>query len=132
MSEQLIWDLSRGALTARALAVAADRGIADELADGPRRSDDDVTYRILRALPSDGVFEEVVGPGGESAGAKWLDLLMLVIAGGREREADEWRALLAAGGWEPVRLGPRLIEARRRPAASGDVSNENDRGTPCR
>lgn len=321
MSEQLIWDLSRGALTARALAVVADRGVADELADGPRRIDDEVMYRILRALASDGVFEEVeprvfrnneesellrtsgwrdfahffggvwlraaaeldvgagatfprvagedfwswlaarpderaafdramahgkertverlaevdwrgdetvvdvgggdgsllrlllerepgltgivfdlpettrdestfgerltftagsffdsvppadvyvlrgvlhdwddenalsilrtirasartgsrllvledvVGPGEESAGAKWLDLLMLVIAGGREREADEWRALLTAGGWEIVRLGPRLIEAQCRPTASGYVSNENDRGASCR
>lgn len=303
MSELLLWDLCRGVLATRALAVAADLRIADELADGPKRIDDDVTYRILRALASDGVFEEiephvfrnneasellrttgwrdfahffggvwlqaigrldtnggatfprmfgddfwswlrahpderasfdramahgkegtvarlddvewhggetvvdvgggdgsllrlvlereprlrgivfdlpeterdestfgdrlafaagsffdavppadayllhgilhdwddehalailrtmraaahddarlllledVVGPGEESTGAKWLDLLMLAISDGRERDADEWRALLDAGGWEVVRMHSRLIEARCR------------------
>jgi O-methyltransferase domain len=301
VSEQLIWSLCRGVLATRALGVAADLRVADDLADGPKRIDDDFTYRILRALASDGVFEEieprvfrnneasellrtsgwrdlahffggvwlqaigeldadavapfprvfgtdfwswlgahpeeraafdramadgkeraverlaevewrgdetvvdvgggtgsllrallerehgltgivfdlpettrdestfgdgltfvagdffdsvppadayvlqsvlhdwddehalailrtvraaardetrlllledVVGPGDESAGAKWLDLLMLVIAGGRERDADEWRALLEAGGWGIVEVHPGLIEAR--------------------
>jgi hypothetical protein len=59
VSELVVWNLLRGALTTRALGIAADLRIADELADGPKRIDDDVTYRILRALASDGVFEEV-------------------------------------------------------------------------
>ena len=303
MSELLLWNLCRGVLATRALAVAADLRIADELEDGPKRIDDDVTYRILRALASDGVFEEVeprvfrnneasdllrsagwrdlahffggvwlqaigeldanggatfprmfgddfwswlgahpderaafdramahgkegtaarlddvewrggetvvdvgggdgsllrallereprltgvvfdlpetqrdesrfgerltfvagsffdsvppadayvlhgvlhdwddehalailrtmraaahddtrlllleevVGPGEESAGAKWLDLLMLVLADGRERDEEQWRALLGASGWEIVRMHSKLIEARCR------------------
>ena len=47
-------------------------------------------------------------------GAKWLDLLMLTLAGGRERNEDEWRALLAGGGFEPVSMEDGLIEARCR------------------
>ena len=37
-------------------------------------------------------------------GAKWLDLLMLVLAGGRERDEEQWRALLEGAGWEAVRF----------------------------
>jgi hypothetical protein len=57
--EETLWNLMRGALTARALAIVAELRIADVLADGPQRIEDDVTYRLLRALASDGVFEEV-------------------------------------------------------------------------
>jgi hypothetical protein len=59
MSELVLWNLMRGALATRALALAVDLGLPDALADGPKRIDDDVTYRVLRALASDGVFEEV-------------------------------------------------------------------------
>jgi O-methyltransferase len=58
-AEETLWNLMRGALTARALALVADRRIADAIGDGEQRFDDDVTYRLLRALASDGVFEEV-------------------------------------------------------------------------
>jgi hypothetical protein len=50
------------------------------------------------------LIEAVIRPGNDPAGAKWLDLLMLVIAGGRERTEEEWRALLESAGWEPVRF----------------------------
>jgi hypothetical protein len=59
------------------------------------------------------INESVVVPGNEPDGAKWLDLLMLVLAGGRERDEEQWRELFASTGWEPVRFaenGP--IEAR--------------------
>src|SRR5262249_2924175 len=65
--ETVIWDGLRGALTTRALAIAADLRIADALADGPRPVEDvarDVSadvnalHRVLRALASDGVFAE--------------------------------------------------------------------------
>jgi hypothetical protein len=36
----------------------------------------------------------VVKGGDDPDGAKWLDLLMLVLAGGRERDEVEWRSLL--------------------------------------
>jgi hypothetical protein len=39
---------------------------------------------------------------------------MLTLFAGRERDEDQWRALLAAGDFEPVRFDERLIEARCR------------------
>jgi hypothetical protein len=45
------------------------------------------------------VLDSVIEAGNEPDGAKWLDLLMLALAGGRERTAEQWRVLLAAGGW---------------------------------
>ncbi len=61
------------------------------------------------------INESVIRPGNDADGAKWLDLLMLVLAGGRERDENEWRELLENTGWDPVRFpegGP--IEARPR------------------
>jgi hypothetical protein len=37
---------------------------------------------------------------------------MLALFAGRERDEAEWRALLAAGGLEPLRIVDGLIEAR--------------------
>jgi O-methyltransferase domain/Dimerisation domain len=74
--------------------------------------------RTIRAAAADDarliVLDSVVPPGNEPFGAKWLDLLMLVLFAGRERDESQWRELLAAGGFEPVRLEDRLIEARCR------------------
>jgi len=56
--------------------------------------------------------ESVVPPGNEPNGAKWLDLLMLVLAGGRERTEPEWRRLLEGAGLEPVRIEDGHVEAR--------------------
>ena len=67
-AEDRLWELLRGALGTRALALAADLGVADALADGPRPladlaheldADPDALYRVLRALAGDGVFAEV-------------------------------------------------------------------------
>jgi hypothetical protein len=60
------------------------------------------------------VLETVVPDGNEPHGAKWLDLLLLALFGGRERDEAQWRDLLTAGGFEPVRLEDGLIEARCR------------------
>jgi O-methyltransferase domain/Dimerisation domain len=66
-AETRLWNLMRGAMTAKALGVAADLGVADALAAGPRPvaelaaevdADRDTLHRILRALASDGVFAE--------------------------------------------------------------------------
>jgi hypothetical protein len=65
--EARLWELVRGCLTARAVAIATDLGIAESLAAGPRSVaelaaergvDAAALYRILRALASDGVFAE--------------------------------------------------------------------------
>jgi O-methyltransferase len=81
---------------------------------------DEDAARILRTIRTAApqharllINESVIKPGNDADGAKWLDLLMLVLAGGRERHEQQWRALLEGAGWEPVRFpegGP--IEAR--------------------
>jgi O-methyltransferase domain len=83
--------------------------------------DDASASRILRTIrdhaPPDArllVIDAVIPEGNEPHGAKWLDLLMLVLAGGRERDEAEWRALLAGGRFEPVAIEDGLIEARCR------------------
>jgi len=72
--------------------------------------------RTIRAAARDEarllVIDAVVQPGNEPGGGKWLDLLMLAFAGGKERDEVQWRKLLAAGGFEPVRFHEGLIEAR--------------------
>jgi hypothetical protein len=81
---------------------------------------DEDAARILRTIRAAApqharllINESVIRPGNDPDGAKWLDLLMLVLAGGRERDEMQWRELLSSTGWEPVRFpegGP--IEAR--------------------
>jgi hypothetical protein len=52
------------------------------------------------------LIESVVGPPNEDPQSKFLDLVMLVSAGGRERTESEWRALLAEGGFALCRVHP--------------------------
>jgi multifunctional cyclase/dehydratase/O-methyltransferase len=66
-------------------------------------------------VPSDArllVIDSVISPGNEPDGSKWLDLLMLALFGGRERDEAQWRALLDGAGYEPVSIQDGLIEAR--------------------
>jgi hypothetical protein len=59
------------------------------------------------------LVEAIIGHPGQMSGTVWLDLLMLVIAAGRERTEDEWRALLTATGWELAQVHEQVvIEAR--------------------
>jgi C-methyltransferase len=60
------------------------------------------------------VIESVIQPGNEPDGAKWLDLLMLALFAGRERNEAQWRLLLERAGFEPVSIEDGLIEARCR------------------
>ena len=82
---------------------------------------DEQATAILRAIRAAApvnarllILDNVLTEGNEPDGAKWLDLLMLTLAGGRERNDAQWRALLAEGGFEPVRVEDGLIEARCR------------------
>jgi hypothetical protein len=72
--------------------------------------------RTIRAAAPAGArliaLEAVVPPGNEPHGAKWLDLLMLGLFNGRERDESQWRNLLAGAGFEPLRVEHGLIEAR--------------------
>ena len=79
--------------------------------------DDDSARRILEAVRAAAgerlvVLDSVIEPGNSPDGAKWLDLLMLVLAGGRERTAEQWRVLLGEAGWRATRVGQGLIEAQ--------------------
>ena len=71
--------------------------------------------RTIRAAAADEsrllVIDAVVPEGNEPGGGKWLDLLMLAMLDGKERTKAQWRELLAAGGFEPVRFHEALIEA---------------------
>ncbi len=85
--------------------------------------DDEAAIRLLRccrAAMADTatllVAEMIVPDGNAPSASTWLDLLMLVYTGGRERTEAEYRRLLAAAGFGSVRVIPTdadiwLIEA---------------------
>jgi hypothetical protein len=88
--------------------------------------DDEKSLTILRnchqAMSSKAkllVIESVIPPGNEPFGGKFLDLVMLLIPGGKERTLDEYRTLFGKGGFELTRVVPTgtevsIIEAVRR------------------
>jgi hypothetical protein len=56
-----------------------------------------------QAIRKDGrllIFESIVAPAGTTSLAKWMDLNMMVMVGGRERTEQEYRELLGAAGFE--------------------------------
>ena len=62
-----------------------------------------------RALPENGkliLVEAVVPPGDEMHFAKFIDLNMLVMTGGRERTEEEFRQLYEAAGFRLTRVVP--------------------------
>jgi hypothetical protein len=76
-----------------------------------------ILHSIRASAPADArllVLEAVLASGNEPHGSKWLDLLMLALFGGRERDEQQWRTLLAEAGFEPVSMEDGLIEARCR------------------
>jgi hypothetical protein len=75
--------------------------------------DDEKSLTILRnchAAMSDAakllVVESVIPPGNDPFGGKFLDLVMLLIPGGKERTADEYRVLFHQAGFELTRIVP--------------------------
>lgn len=52
------------------------------------------------------VVDAVVGPPNEDPQTAFLDLMMLVSAGGRERTEPEWRDLLASAGFRVAHIVP--------------------------
>jgi hypothetical protein len=62
------------------------------------------------------VIERLIAPGNQPSAGKALDVMMLVLTGGKERTREEYRALLAAAGFTLRRvidasLGISLMEA---------------------
>ena len=87
---------------------------------------EDKALAILRnchtAMPEGGkllVIESVIPPGNGPFGGKFLDLVMLLIPGGKERTEDEYRTLFAKAGFELSRVIPTdtevsIVEAVKR------------------
>jgi hypothetical protein len=87
--------------------------------------DDERSVAILRrcaeAMPSEAkilLVEHVIEAGNAPAWAKFLDLQMLVMTGGRERAAEEFERLFQAAGLRLTRIIPMegddsLIEGKR-------------------
>ena len=66
-----------------------------------------------KVMPAHGrllIIEMVIKPGNEPQPAKWLDLNMLVLPGGRERTEPEYREMLAKAGFRLERLVPTPTE----------------------
>lgn len=88
--------------------------------------DDEKSVTILRnchqAMSSSGrllIVESVIPPGNEPFGGKFLDLVMLLIPGGKERTEDEYRTLLGRAGFELTQVIPTnsevsIVEAIKR------------------
>ena len=79
--------------------------------------DEERSVKILRnchrAITAQGkllVIEPVILPGTEHSLRKFIDLLMLVMTGGRVRTETEHRALLATAGFKLTRLIPTQSE----------------------
>lgn len=75
--------------------------------------DDEKSLTILKnchtAMPADAkllVVESVIPAGNEPFAGKFLDLVMLMIPGGKERTAEEYRSLFAEAGFELTRVIP--------------------------
>jgi hypothetical protein len=65
------------------------------------------------------LVEQVVPPGNDFHPSKFLDLIMLMVAGGRERTEEEYAALFEMAGFELSRVVATkspvsVVEARRR------------------
>ncbi|MEP0913939.1 acetylserotonin O-methyltransferase [Leptolyngbya sp. ST-U4] len=62
-----------------------------------------------QAMPDDGkllLIESILPPGNEPSPAKFIDVIMLLMAGGRERTEEEYRSLLRSNGFELTRVIP--------------------------
>jgi len=75
--------------------------------------DDEKSLMILKnchqAMPEHGkllLVESLIPPGNEPSPAKFIDLIMLLMTGGRERTEEEYRSLLQSSGFELTRVIP--------------------------
>ena len=87
------------------------------LHDWPDEQAAAILRTVRAAAPEDArlvLLESVIPDGNEPHGAKWLDLLMLALFAGRERDEKQWRELLEQTGFEPVRVQDGVVEARCR------------------
>lgn len=74
----------------------------------------EILQRVRAAATADTrllVLDSVITPEASSKTTKLLDLVMLTLVNGRERSPNEWRQLLADGGWTATSIEDGLIEA---------------------
>jgi hypothetical protein len=90
--------------------------------------DDEKSLLILKnchqAMPNHAkllLVESIIPPGNEPSFAKFADVIMLLLTGGRERSEEEYRSLLQSSGFELTRVIPtpamfniNIIEAVKR------------------
>jgi hypothetical protein len=98
-------------------AISADGPVAYFMRHIIHDWDDERSLTILRnchrAMPADArllLVESVIPPGNEPFAGKFLDLVMLLIPGGKERTADEYRTLFAQAGFELTQIVPTSSE----------------------
>ena len=119
---EVIMQLGTGFMATAALYAATKLGIPDILKSGPKPTseiaracggNEDAVYRVMRALASAGIgktrvilMESVVAPGNEPHFAKWLDLEMLLLPGGKERTEAEFATLFEGAGFKLTRIVP--------------------------
>ena len=68
-----------------------------------------ILKNVRAVLPAGGkllLIEAVIPPGNEPSFGKLIDINMLVMPGGKERTAEEYRALYAAAGFKLSRIVP--------------------------
>lgn len=68
-----------------------------------------ILQNVRRVISPEGrllIIESVIPPGNDPCLSKLLDLTMLVMPGGKERTAEEFRELLASAGFELERIVP--------------------------
>jgi O-methyltransferase domain/Dimerisation domain len=75
--------------------------------------DDEKSLMILKnchqAMPDHGkllLVESLIPPGNDPSPAKFIDIIMLLMVGGRERTEEEYRSLLRSSGFELTRVIP--------------------------
>ena len=72
-----------------------------------------ILRNIHRAMSDDGrllLVESVIPPGNEPFAAKFLDLTMMLIPGGKERTEAEYRQLYDEAGFRLTRIVPTTTE----------------------
>jgi hypothetical protein len=86
------------------------------LHDWPDEDAARILHTVRAAAPQHArllINESVIRPGNDPDGAKWLDLLMLVLAGGRERDEEQWHALLERAGFSVESLENPIVATCR-------------------
>lgn len=75
--------------------------------------DDEKSSIILKnchqAMPDHGkllLVESIIPPGNEPSPAQFIDVIMLLMTGGRERTEEEYRSLLRSNGFELTQVIP--------------------------